>query len=85
MRDVTLIADYFVIASGQTTIQVEAMASAVEEYMQQAGVPLLNRSGGHRAHWILLDYSAVVIHLFTEEERQYYHLERLWGDASVVS
>lgn len=84
MRQVTLIADYFVIASGQTPIQVDALAEHVEAAMQAAGVPLLQRNGRQRAHWVLLDYGSVVVHLFTEEERQYYNLERFWGDAEVV-
>ncbi|MBX5466828.1 MAG: ribosome silencing factor [Firmicutes bacterium] len=84
LRQVTLIADYFVIASGSTPLQVEALAEHVDEAMAKAGVALLQRNGRHRAHWVLLDYGAVVVHLFTDEERQYYNLERLWGDAEVV-
>lgn len=85
MRDVTLIADYFVIASGRNPVQVQALTEQVEERMAQEGVSLLHRNGGSRSHWTLLDYGDVVVHIFTEEERQYYNLERLWGDAVPVS
>ncbi len=84
MREVTLVADYFVIMSGHTTIQVGTLADHIEEALKAADVALLQRVGGHNAHWVLLDYGAVVVHIFTEEERRYYDLERLWGDATVV-
>lgn len=84
MREVTLVADYFVILSGHTTIQVAALAEHIEEALKDAGVPLLHKVGGSKSHWVLLDYGALVVHVFTEEERQYYDLERLWGDADIV-
>ncbi len=84
MRDVTLIADYFVIVSAMNVIQVESMAEAIDDAMAARGVQRLNRVGGQRSHWVLLDYGALVVHIFTEEERNYYNLERLWGDAQVV-
>ncbi|AUW93178.1 ribosome silencing factor [Sulfobacillus thermotolerans] len=85
MREVTLVADYFVIVSGHTTIQVAALAEHIEDAMKAAGVSLLHKVGGDKSHWILLDYGAVVVHIFTEEERRYYDLERLWGDADIVT
>ncbi len=85
MRQVTLVADYFVIVSGHTVIQVAALADHIEKAFKTAGVPLLQRVGGDKSHWILLDYGAVVVHIFTEEERQYYDLERLWGDADLIA
>ncbi|SMC02584.1 ribosome-associated protein [Sulfobacillus thermosulfidooxidans DSM 9293] len=84
MRQVTLVADYFVIVSGHTVIQVAALADHIEEALRMAQVPLLQRVGGDKAHWVLLDYGAVVVHIFTDEERRYYDLERLWGDAEIV-
>lgn len=85
MRDVTLVADYFVIITGHNTIHVGTLADNIEAACQEAGIPLLNRVGRGGAHWVLLDYGAVVVHVFTEAERHYYNLERLWGDATVVS
>lgn len=84
MRQVTLIADYFIVASGHNVIQVGALADHVAEAMERAGARLLNRRGWDRAHWALMDYGAVVVHIFTEDERRYYNLERFWGDADVI-
>lgn len=84
MREVTLIADYFVIVTALNLIHAESIADAVESFFRTQGLERLNRSAGSRGHWVLLDYGGVVVHIFTEEERQYYNLERLWGDALVV-
>ncbi len=84
MRAVTLIADYFVIVTALNLIHAESIADAVESTLRAQGMERLNRSAGSRGHWVLLDYGGVVVHIFTEEERQYYNLERLWGDAIVV-
>lgn len=84
MRDVTLIADYFVIVSAMNVIQVESIADAVQEALQSCGLTRFNHSSKTRSHWVLLDYGSIVVHIFTEEERHYYNLERLWGDARVV-
>ncbi|MCY0879101.1 MAG: ribosome silencing factor [Firmicutes bacterium] len=84
MRHVTLVADYFVIISALNVIQVESIADAIEDALGQAGVRALRRIGGPRAHWIVLDYGGVVVHVFTVEERAYYNLERLWGDAQLI-
>lgn len=84
MRDVTLIADYFVIVSAMNVIQVESIAEAVQEALQSQGLTRLNHSAKTSGHWVLLDYGSVVVHIFTEAERNYYDLERLWGDARIV-
>ena len=84
MSEVTLIADYFVIASGHNVIQVAALADHVEEKMSELGATLFNPQRHERSHWVLMDYGTVVVHIFTEDERQYYNLERFWGDAKVV-
>ncbi|MGI9861599.1 ribosome silencing factor [Moorella naiadis] len=85
LRGITLIADYFVIASGTSTVQVQAIANQVEESLATAGVELLHREGLDAARWVLLDFGAVVVHIFLEEERRFYDLERLWGDARKVA
>ncbi|MDI6894119.1 MAG: ribosome silencing factor [Bacillota bacterium] len=84
MRDLTTLTDYFVLASGRTPIQVRAMSDQVEDEAARRGVRLLHREGYDRGRWVLLDYGDVVVHLFCEEERKFYALERLWGDAPVV-
>lgn len=85
MQEVTLVADYFVIMGGKTTTQVDALADHIERRLQEVGVRLLHREGKAGSRWVLLDYGGVVIHIFTEDERRYYDLERLWGDARIVS
>ncbi|MDN5344703.1 MAG: ribosome-associated protein [Clostridia bacterium] len=84
LQGVTLIADYFVIASGTSATHVQALAARVEEVLDTAGVRLLHREGRDSARWILLDYGAVVVHIFQEEERRFYDLERLWRDARMI-
>jgi len=84
MAEVTLIADYFVIATGHNFIQVRALADYVQDAMAAVGARLLNPQRYDRAHWILLDYGPIVVHIFTEDEREFYDLERFWGDARVV-
>ncbi|BCV20492.1 ribosome silencing factor [Moorella sp. Hama-1] len=85
LRGITLIADYFVIASGTSTVQVQAITNQVEESLESAGVELLHREGLDAARWVLLDFGDVVVHIFLEEERRFYDLERLWGDARKVA
>jgi ribosome-associated protein len=84
MAQFLAITDYFVIASGATTIQVRAIAKEIEDRLREAGVKPLRREGlsGHR--WILLDYGGTVVHVFHEEERDYYNLERYWQAAPRV-
>lgn len=84
LRD-TIVADYFVIAAGRSRVQVQAIADAVEESLNAAGVPLGHREGYASARWILLDYGDVVVHVFAEEERRFYALERLWQDTDAAS
>lgn len=81
---ITLVADYFVIASAPSMIRVRAIADAVGESAKQNGLEILHREGYDTARWVLLDYGSVVVHVFTEEERLFYSLERLWGDAPIV-
>ena len=78
--DQTTLADYFIICNGTSNTQVKALADAVEEAMSQQGEEP-HHVEGHRT---LLDYSSVVIHVFTEEAREFYSLERLWSDAAPV-
>lgn len=84
LRD-TIVADYFVIAAGRSRVQVQALADAIEEALDEAGVALEHREGYQAARWVLLDYGDVVVHVFAEEERRFYGLERLWADSEVAT
>lgn len=82
--DQTTLADYFVLCTGTSNTQVKALADAVEDTMTQAGEEPHHVEGHRGGRWTLLDYSAVVVHVFTEEAREFYALERLWSDATMV-
>jgi len=84
LTELTLVTDYFVIASGTSRTHLQGLADRVEEKLERAGVPLLHREGGDKSGWILLDYGDVVVHIFDEISREFYNLERLWGDARIV-
>lgn len=80
VTDVTSIADYFVIAAGTSSTQVKSLTDYVEEEMEEKGIRPLRTEGYHSSTWILLDYGSVVVHVFQEETRRFYDLERLWKD-----
>lgn len=74
----TDIADNFIIASANTVNQTKAIAARVNEKMEEAGYGTTSKEGFHEGSWIILDYINVVVHIFTNEQREYYNLERLW-------
>ena len=81
----TTLADYFVIATGSSNTQINALSGSVEKAMkEQADEMPLRREGYRDGTWVLLDYGSVVVHVFTEEAREFYSLERLWADAENV-
>ncbi len=82
LAGVSTLSDYFVVASATNEKQAQAMADAVEEAMKAEGRRPLSVEGYLKAAWILLDYGDVVFHVFDEESRRFYGLERLWGDAA---
>lgn len=77
----SVIADYFIICSANSRTQVQAIADAVEGKMGEKGVPCKGIEGMDDAKWVLLDFGDLVVHVFQEEERRFFDLERLWGDA----
>lgn len=79
VRDLTIIADYFVIASGSSSTQVKMLADEVEHVLSQQGVEP-HHIEGRSTGWILLDYGHVVVHVLHHETREFYNLERLWND-----
>ena len=81
-----VVTEYFVIATGRTNIQVRAIADEVEEQIRaKAGEKPIGREGVGENKWVLLDYGDVVVHVFQPEERDFYRLEKLWGDAPRLS
>jgi ribosome-associated protein len=81
VRDLTSIADYFVICSGRSDRQVQSIAQGIEEHLGHAAISPLSIEGASRGHWVLMDFSDVIVHIFYEPVRQFYDLDGLWGDA----
>ena len=85
IQNISVIADYFVIAGGDSVNQVQAMADEVQEVLGRAGFECRSLEGYQTANWILLDYGSVVVHVFQEETRSFYDLERLWKDGKQLN
>ena len=85
IHEVSVIADYFVIASGSNLNQVQAMVDNVEEQLGRAGYEPKQVEGTRGSNWILMDYGDLIIHVFDEENRLFYDLERIWKDGHHVS
>jgi len=83
LRKVTDVADFFVICSADSDIQVKAIADAVLDGLAEADIHAWHREGVSQKQWILLDFVDVVVHVFHKEVRAYYGLEKLWGDAKI--
>lgn len=83
MTNISPVTDYFVIASAGSVIQAQAVADNIEDELAKVGVKLLRKEGFRDSRWILLDYGDAVAHIFVQEDREFYNLERLWGDAKV--
>ena len=85
VTDLTALADFFVIASGSSNTQINALCDNVEKAMkEQANEDPLRREGYRDGTWVLLDYGSVVVHVFSQEAREFYSLERLWKDGNPV-
>ena len=84
IEKISSIADYFVICTGTVNTHVKTLCDYAEYTMEQLGESMLGREGHRGNSWELLDYGSVVVHVFTEEARKFYDLERLWADAEVV-
>ncbi|GAB7386612.1 ribosome silencing factor [Bacillaceae bacterium] len=85
IRGLSVIADYFVICHGNSETQVQAIAAEIKKKAQEAGIEVKGLEGYDEARWVLLDLGDVVVHVFHRDEREFYNLERLWGDAKVVT
>ncbi len=84
IRGMSIIADFFVVCSGKSTLQVQAISDAVEEKLERAGVQIRRREGYDQGRWIVLDTGDVMVHLFNAEEREFYKLERLWTNGDNI-
>ncbi len=82
-QELTIVSDYFIIASGTSSTHVRSLADEVDEEMKKLGAEP-DHIEGRATGWILLDYGSVLVHIFDQQSRDYYNLERLWGDASKV-
>ena len=82
---VTSFTDYFILATGNSERQVEAIADAIDGRLRSEGVRPLSAEGYGRGHWVLLDYGDFLVHVFTKDRREFYGLEKLWADAPDVT
>jgi len=84
LQGLSFVADYFVICHGNTDKQVQAIVREIDEKVSEAGFIVKNREGLTDARWVLVDLGDIIVHVFHRDERYYYNLEKLWGDAPVV-
>jgi len=84
LRKLTTITDYFVVCSGDSDTQVKAIADEVDKEMRDEGIRPWHTEGYQALNWILIDFVDVVVHIFKKETREYYNLEKLWGDAPMI-
>ncbi len=76
----TVLTDYLIISTGRSALQVKALADHVEEALEEAGVQPRRVEGRGDVRWVVMDYAQVIVHIFRPDEREFYHLERLWSD-----
>ena len=81
---ISVLADYFIIAGGNNIRQIQSIADNVEEKLGKAGVAPKSMEGYNTSNWILMDYRDIIIHIFNQEERLFYDLERIWADGTTV-
>ena len=84
-EDLTVLANYFVICTATSTTHIKTLSDEVEKVLEENGETARRKEGYRAGGWVLLDFGCVVVHLFLEEIREFYNLERLWGDAEVVT
>ena len=84
IQSVSILADYFIVCNGTSSTHIKALADEVEVKLAEMGVRFIHKEGYDSARWILLDYGEVVLHIFHEEDRSFYNLERLWRDGLLT-
>lgn len=82
--EISVLADYFIIASGTNRNQVQALADNVEEQLGKAGYEVRQTEGYRSANWVLMDYGDIIVHVFDSENRLFYDLERIWSDGKTI-
>lgn len=85
VAEVTTLAEYFLICTGTSNTHVKTLCDAVEAAMDEVGEPLISREGHRGGTWVLLDFGSLIVHVFTDEARAFYDLERLWNDATPIA
>ncbi|ACB84132.1 ribosome silencing factor [Natranaerobius thermophilus] len=86
VKDITLIADYFVIVTGTSTTHIQSLAeNLISSLKEEDDFSPLHKEGLAEGNWILLDYDSVLVHIFLEDTREFYNLERLWGEAEEIT
>ena len=85
INDISSLADYFLICTGTSNTHVKTLCDYAEYTLEQLGEPMLGREGHRGNAWELLDYGSIVVHVFTQEAREFYSLERLWADAEEIN
>ena len=83
-REQTVLADYFVICNGTSSTHIKALVDEVDRQLSESGEPPIRREGLRSDIWVLMDFGCVIVHVFTDEARKFYNLERLWSDAQEV-
>ena len=84
VRELTTLSDYFILATGGSARQVQALSDHVEEELQKAGTFPVNKEGYRTGEWVLIGYDEAIVHIFQQEQRDFYQLERIWKDAPIV-
>lgn len=84
ISEVSVVADYFIIATGSNRSQIQAMADNVQEVLGRAGYAMRQVEGYNTANWVLMDFGDVIVHIFDKENRLFYNLERIWRDGKVI-
>lgn len=84
IENISILADYFIVCNGTSTTHIKTLADELEIKMEEQGYRCLHKEGYDSARWILLDYGQVVVHIFNEEDRKFYNLERLWSDGIIT-
>ncbi len=84
ISEITSLGDYFIICSCQSSTQLKACTDEVEEKMSEMGIEPSHKEGYNGGTWILMDYNDIIVHIMLEETREFYSLERLWGDAPEI-
>lgn len=84
IQNISVIADYFILADGDNLNQMQAMQDAVDEKFERAGISVKQIEGNQKSTWVLMDYGDIIVHIFSKEDRLFYDLERIWRDGALI-